>query len=258
MIYLPDIHPYLGEALRIKRERLAKASNGAMGAMAVELQQFERLTASGALYLDLDWNGFQHALMRCAWTRIHFLRRVPPEERENDRYARVTRLEGFVDAVASRRNDLASRIADLSPKAWAESFEYEDDYCYARFLHGVVQGAAFDVQAATLERFAAVLNGEASPRYDVCVALLTGDGETFDDAFQSLIDDWDTDVAFRRTSIGRDEFAFATDRHLFIEGLALLMLAEQAELPTRDAYPYCPADARRAADHPLPENTYLQ
>ena len=202
-----------------------------------------------------DTDGFYDDLMRSARARIYFLGRASEEGYVGPDLA-SSRWNGLFDALAANDLDAAREIGRSSPAEWMKEDEYEDDFCYARFLHLWIDAGDSDEIAAVLERFEESLEGGGSARLDVCRALLGGEPSSFDAAFAALVDEREAEIA---DAVERHELvtdSVLTDRAGFVEGLALLRLAAAAGFSVRDEYPLCPALARLERNAGFPDDGY--
>src|SRR3954453_23146225 len=89
------------------------------------------------LLVDADPHTCFRDLTRGGQVRRHFLRRSQREKSVTCFNASIW-IEPFFDAVAAESLDVARDIAALTPTTWLAKDEYEDDFCYARFLYGFI------------------------------------------------------------------------------------------------------------------------
>ena len=126
-----------------------------------------------------------------------------------------------------------------------EDHEYEDDYCYAQILHRFVREESPEKEiSAILDQFNTFQEGEPNARLDVCKALLSRDQMAFDEAFEGLLSEFEAKVAADKERGQLEEPQVIAQRHIFVEGLAILRLAERRGLKTESEYRYCPSLAR--------------
>jgi len=256
MLDLPSLYPELRSILQDQLTALADIQASQRGDACESLCSYFRTTGVAALLFDLDVDEFHHMLIRSGLTRVYLLQNTSDDEKAASRYCRITRSNGLFDAVAAGQFETARRIVSLSPAKWNRRLEYEDDYCYIRFLHETVWNAKPMVREEVLNRFADVVADDTVSRCDVCRALLDKDDEAFDGAFSNILDDWAAEIEFQSKSISRDEVEFAAAQHVFVEGLALLRIAEGEGIETLDEYPYCPHEARQPMQTPFPDDGY--
>lgn len=209
------------------------------------------------LYASAD--RFYENLIRSGHTRRAFLQKCRDEPDPSNHRLAISRWESFFDAVAAEDLPLAREIVALSPAEWVRTGEYEDDFCYVRFLHQLVVGGSTadrEVLRSTLERFAAVLDGEASWRWEVCGALYARDAARFEESFQALLASREAEMSALRSTPRAADPGFVPRSTVFVEGLALLRIAEAMGIPAQREYPMCPSLARLPRTAPPPIDVY--
>lgn len=156
------------------------------------------------------------------------------------------RVTGLCDALAAGQLDLAREIARLSPTQWRPDCEYEDDHCWGRVLQGLADGPAapFSQAPALLARLESSLQGQTSARLASAVALVRRDPVGFAIAFEQLLQERALEIDERVEAGEMDDAVVVSERRVFIEGLALLALADWWGFPTDREYLYCPSMAR--------------
>lgn len=224
-----------------------------LGAIGVDLSRKLRGLAIITLLTTGDTDKFCHNLIRSGRVREHFLTRMRQVPGQADHHLASGRVDPLLDALAAGDIDLAHRIAWISPRSWEPQREYEDDFCYAQILHRLIHGVASPaVYQPFIDQFERALKGQPSARLDVAKALVQRAQAEFDTAFDALLDARRKDIlaAIKRAQI-EDPMVLA-ERQVFIEGLALLRLADKQGLQTLPDYLYCPSLARRPMSQPLP------
>lgn len=216
-----------------------------VGRLSSEISEKFRSLAIMQLLGEASTDLFLHNLMRSARARVTFLERLQREGIVDDYYRASGRYGPLIDAIAAADFDCARRIAELSPVEMQPG-EYDDDYLYAQILHRLIQEdppvAELNALATQLEAF---LNGEPSARLDAARALITADQQAFEAAFEDLLFDFEARVRKAKERGQLEEPMVLAQRAVFMEGLAVLQLAENGGLLTDSEYPYCPALARR-------------
>jgi hypothetical protein len=224
-----------------------------LGRVSVELCGKLRALAIVALLTKGDSDKFLHNLIRSGRVRETFLTRLKKANLQTDHHLASGRVDALLDAVASGDLELARRIAWLSPRTWEPQREYEDDYCYAQIMHRLVHG----VQAATVyqpfvDRFEAALAGQPSARLAVAQALIARAQADFDVAFEALLDERKSVIKSNLDRAQLEEPQVVAERRVFVEGLAILRLADTLGLATQADYLYCPSLARLPMRNPVP------
>jgi hypothetical protein len=222
-----------------------------LGGLAADVSDKIRTMAIFRLLTDGKTNSFYHNLIRSALVRQHYLRRCLAENLLDDHFRASGRYLPLFDAIAAAEFSLARNITELSPVEFMQGHEYEDDYCYAQIVQGLVTGRN-DRAENLLTRFERYMETGSSGRLMVVKALLGQDQSNFDSAFEQLISDRELEIAadIERGQIESPQVkAF---RRIFVEGLAVLRLAERTGLKTEDEYRFCPSIARIPMTEPFP------
>ncbi len=244
------------------KENVAVVASGApmssMGQPFEETSSLFQVLACCNLLLSMDYDAFSRNLFFSGCTRRYYLDRSRTEENKESYHLATSRTEAFFDAVVSRHDALASDIVRLSPDDWIPDGEYEEDYCYTAFLHHQsFEAADIDrlVPGRLLDRFEEVLEGDSSPRLDVCRAFFNDDAVGFAESFERLLRAHDVWIQENENVLGYSPVYLIRCR-LFIEGLALLALAERAGFQTEREYRFCPSIARLPVDAAWPKDIY--
>lgn len=224
-----------------------------LGNLSLEVSDKFRSLAIITLVVQADSDQFFHYLVRSGRSRDAYLSRLKKEGIEDDHHRCSGRYEALLDSIAAADLALARDIAGLSPLEFREGHEYDDDYCYAQCLHRLIrEEPPKDEFQGFFDRWAAYLEGKDTARLNVCQALLAQDQAAFDEAFEALLDE-------RQATIGEDKERgqienppIVAKRHVFVEGLALLRLADIRGLKTQQEYRYCPSLARVPMINPFP------
>jgi len=210
------------------------------------------------LLMDGDTYGFYHDLIRSAHTRRYYVSRCHNEKNVQNRRLMASLSEPFFDALASNQWSLAVDIALLSSQIWWEEEEYEDDFCYAHFFHQYISFSSNSLAGlpATLDQFENSLEGAASTRLNLCKSFLARDQRSFDEAFEELLDERTSQIETEKSSALGEEIAFQTEQYIFVEGLAILRMAERVGLATQRDYVFCPGIARLPMKKAFPDDGY--
>jgi hypothetical protein len=226
-----------------------QASVGELGNLANEIGSHYRALGISCFLLFADIEALGQGFTQSAVIRRHFLQRTAEEGAPAMPARRSSFLDPFFDALAVNRRALAVGIADWSPKEWWEDFEYEEDYAYASFLFQIArEDHSGERLQPILDQFEAAVEGAADSRLAICKAINIRDPEGFEDSFLKLIVEFDAEneeIADPHSdSIKKQNFTFEPNRFIFVEGLALLRLAEWLGIPTAMDYKYCPQELR--------------
>ena len=92
-------------------------------------------------------------------------------------------------------------------------------------------------------------------RIKILRALTTTDQAAFDKAFKFLLS---ARTKTLKEDDAGDELIVETQSKIYVEGLAILRLADMRGFTTETKYKYCPAIARLPMVEPFPEETYSE
>lgn len=225
--------------------RTAKSVD-AIGVACDELSHYYRALGICELLVDCDVDAFFHFLIHGALTRKYYLARCLKENGLDQPERRANLLDPFFEAVAANQLGLAGEIASMSATVCLEDFEHPSDFEYARVAHALI--APGDAGREDLRRaltvYEEVLEGRPDVRLDVCAALAHGDPKGFAEAFPLLIEDHERQMDALQDSIRSNDSTYAPNCFVFVEGLALLRIADRAGLSTLREYSRCPGLAR--------------
>lgn len=222
-----------------------------LGAVADKASHRLRALACVQLLGSGNADNFHHNLIRSGMARKHYLQRCLEANALDDHFRGSGRYLAFCDALAAGDIELARHIAILSPVSILRGHEYLDDHCYGCILHFILLDRREEARAL-LGPFLDFLEGQANGRYLISTALLAGSQIDFDRAFETLLQDRQNEIA---ENVKRGEIEsphIVAGRRVFIEGLAILRLAEHLGLKTETEYLFCPSIARVPMEKPFP------
>lgn len=209
------------------------------------LSLYGRVAAIAGLLVRADSGGFHQWLWRSATWRRQLLREWKQGNRAVSRFTCTGVLGPLCDAIAAGAEPIAREIAAQSATSWLEGEEFEDDFHYGRVLHALLQEneGALGVETR-LSDLARSAGPEEAPRLKVCQALVERNSDAFDKALRALIDERAAWFQARVGGLAPENSSFETDRFVFIEGLALVRLAELRGLRVEEEYLFLPSLAR--------------
>ncbi|MBS1816324.1 MAG: immunity 49 family protein [Acidobacteria bacterium] len=223
-----------------------------VGSLSLEVSSKLRTLAILALLGKGSTDGFVHSCTRAARVRRMYLSRLTAAGIEHTHHRVSGRYEPLLDAIAAGDLPLVSDIEALSPGDFRPPHEYEDDYCYAQILFRLCRETVpedeFPPLLARFEAFAA----DANPRLAVCQALVERSERGFDEAFDVFLTDVEVRIQKKIANGQLEDVYVLAQRHVSIEGLALLRLATMRGIRTEAEYLFCPSLARRPASYPCP------
>ena len=202
------------------------------------------IIAVATLLVDGNSQGFFLNLCRAAenWRRLHGLLRsrklAPPP---------TTKTVPLLAALAAGHFELAHALATAPTAERLEREEYEDEYLWASILRLLARQPPASTTAVKplVTQLHKANKKEYGNRCDLVLALLAKDRDTFAEAFEKARLDYELKTEKQAANFASPVTAFAPHRFLWLEGLALLRLAERAGFVLEDAdYKYCPPLAR--------------
>jgi hypothetical protein len=224
-----------------------------MGALSLDLSRKLRALAIMALVVGGSTDSFCHNLIRSGLGRLAYLKRLQASGQRSDHHWCSARYEPFLDALAAGDFALAREIIALSPSEFRDGHEYEDDYSYAQILSCWVAQPSRDSEVpGLLDRFAQYVEDQPNARLAVCRALAARDQTAFDEAFADVLLARDLEIEAAKTRGQLEEPHVVALRRVFVEGLAILRMAELRGLSTEREYRYCPSLAREPMRMPFP------
>jgi hypothetical protein len=236
---IQDLFPYLAGAYRI-------------GQLGEELEKLSAcFQALGICHLleSADIDKFTENLVRSGHARRYFLRKSQAEGNHDDRHLAISRSEAILDSLAAGHLQLAQEIVQLSRDSWMPSGEYEDDFCYYRFIHLIVLAPRPLLEQDlknTVGQFEKSLEGAGSARLEICKAILTQSAEDFSAALEALLEQQQDENDQKRPTVLDSGFLFWPRTFVSVEGLALLRLADLVGLGIDGEFPRCPEIGRLA------------
>lgn len=233
-----------------------------LGKVYHDLASHHRAYGICVLLADAEVDGFFHGLIQSALTWKYFLSHSQSEGTRNSPYRRASLNAPFLDSVAAGQWKLARQLAALSADSWLQGEEYEDDFAYARLLHHLMTFERADRAASQqlLEQFTRALEGGSDVRLELARALVEKDQAAFDSSFEDLLEAHDFKMRKiadpRVDSVLAREYTFEPNRHVMVEGLAILQVAGRLGLKLEPEYKFCPSLARRTEYAPFSPLTF--
>lgn len=253
---LRDIVEEIAAGVELELEKLSDHAPDAIGQVCDDISSGFRTLAGCALLLDADTDSYYHGLANCGAARVYFLNRSQREQPDLRNAYRATGNSGpLFSTLAARHFDLARKIVALSSKTFWEGEEYAEDFCFAHFFHLLIvdpRAGQTEVKTALTDLGAAI--GEDAPaRFQVCRSLWDRDQQAFNEAFEALLDERNKELAeMGDPYTPYDAAAHRVARTFFIDGLAILNVADLLGLSTEREFRFCPAAARLPMIAPFP------
>jgi hypothetical protein len=195
-----------------------------------------RVAGCFALLIDADAPLFSQSLQVSGRCFAHFLGLV------SDGVPVVSRAMPFLDALACGDFDAARMISQSITPAWTGTLEYREDFLFFQFLFEYLFRSRDEGRCRELlSEYEQVLQGNPDERLSVARALLERDAAAFGDALHQLTQQHRDHHARMRASGGLPESQLLSEGKVFVEGLALVRVAESRGLACDDEYPLIPS-----------------
>jgi len=222
------------------------------GELSLQLSAQLRALAIIELLVNASTDGFCHNLMRSGRVRLAFLSRLHRDGVLTHHHGGPGRFGPTLDLLAAGDVHAVADMARLSRSQWQQGSEYEDDFCYGQMLFRLAAGDKLDAAFLSLaDRFKAARVGQQDARVDVCVALAQAQSSAFDEAFDALLNQHSKELQADEQRAETVTPEVLTGRYVYVEGIALLRLAEARGLPLQREYAFCPSLARMPMTTPL-------
>ena len=205
------------------------------------------------LLLEADVDAFYHCLFKSAQAFLAYLN-IAKTNPSTDRYHLATgRSSPLFDAIVCQDLNTAKEISKLTRHAFSSGEEYEDDFCYFYFLMQLyfLQASSGELEK-TLQQFQGAVKNHSSARLDLCKSLLEKDEKQFNLALMDLIDAHKERFAVYRKKENELPEIIDTCSNIYIEGIALVWLAELRDMTTEKEYSLIPSIARLPMKQPYP------
>jgi len=249
----------LGDALLLARVNCIDTLESALAAVSdqqgrdpavlAEIAERYRVLAIAVLLEDGDPAPFASLLALSGQTEC-FLRSIDLAQHPAQLIG--SRVEPFCDALVAGDLQSARTIAQLAPVHHQDGWEYEDDFLAAHFLQRLLVGSDDAALSRVLDRWEQVLEGQGSPSLDVSRALLARDPEALDEALRATVQDLLRKQEVWRKSTTYNAQVDATEGSLFINGLAVIRLADMRGMSLPEEYELMPSLARVPLGGALP------
>lgn len=176
---------------------------------------------------------------RSATAWLWFLRNAADAEKA------TSKAQAFYCAIACDDVETATELARFARYTVNRDEEYEDDFLYVAFLmQTFFLRSGTDASRRLIERMEVLLAGDSTPQVELCRALLAGDSTAFGAAIERRIVEHREWLALAEERGAMKPEELATDGQIFLEGLALVRLAERLGLDVEAEYPLVPALVR--------------
>jgi hypothetical protein len=216
-----------------------------------------RILGICALLREADAERFATLLCKAGQARLQLLQVAGTGQRLPPALQAASGDVGLGAALAAGDFATAARIAALSPSTHVDGFEDEEDFLFFHFLHQLLRTPVEeDALRRTLDRWTRVVDDEPTPYLSICQALLDADEAAFLAALEEVLEARKDSLRRYRRQLDFDRELHATEGKVYVNGLALVRLAESRGLSVPERYELLPRLARAARSPPLPEDAW--
>lgn len=207
--------------------------------------QSYRVLAICAVLMEADSGRFARLCALSAFARLAFLRELTSETAVHPRYICASKNIAFSGALAAGALESAEELAERSPTSHFDSYEYEDDFLFFHFMNrALLEPDDNGALQRIIARWESVLEGQSSGYLDVCRVISLRDDEQLPSAMQALIATREAQLERYRSALNFSPELYATEGKIFLEGVALVRLAEMRGLRPDAEYRFIPSMAR--------------
>lgn len=214
----------------------------------LDMASYYRYLGVGKFLLYLDVHGFFQSFYKGARVYQQMLN-LKGSYAFDPYYLCKSRGLPLLDAIAIKAFDLAIEISGQMVDTWQPDMEYEEDFFYydalTRLINATEAGGKLE---KSIKEFEACLDGNASSRLNMVKALVENDGVVFQKNLYALIEEWDDHIARQRKSDRIDPYFDKTAANIYIEGVALVCLAQKRGITTENQYKYIPGPILQHAE----------
>ncbi|QSQ26647.1 immunity 49 family protein [Pyxidicoccus parkwayensis] len=237
---------------------LARVARGeGTGDTLASIAMAYRVLAICALLRNADSERFARLLCKSGQVRLHLLERVPLGLKVPAPVLAVSNDVGFCAALAGGDLVTATKIAAHSPRARFEGWEDEEDFLFFHFLQQLLRAPSeADPLLRLLDRWNQVVDGDVTPFFSVCQALLGSDAYRFSTALGEMVEARKDNLRKYRKQLDFDPELHATEGKVYLNGLALIRLAESRGIPACERYELLPRPALMARCPTLSEDAW--
>ena len=217
-----------------------------------------RLLGICALLRDMDGEQFARRLRKSGLARLQLLRQATAETQPPGQVLAISKDTGFVAALAAGDLDTATRIAERSPDTFLEGVEYEEEFLFFHYQQRLLRTPRDEAALrGILDRWTRVVAGEPSVHLAVCQALLDANEAAFCSTLGEVLETRKESLRKYRKQLDFDRELDATEGKVYLNGLALVRLAQSRGIAIPERLELIPRLAREASCPALPEDSWL-
>ncbi len=203
---------------------------------AVEISQLFRRMGISCLFIDDDTKTFFSYLNDSGNAFLYFINKISPQDLVTSKF------DAFFDALVCKNIQLAKKIASVHAASYNKDYEYQEDFFYFHFLMEFIQDKEESVLNNILKDYADILDGNPDNRFEICKAILEGDSDEFEEYLIALVQEWHMEQEKKYNKELVPPEVSETEGHIFLEGIALVRIAEKAGIRMENIFSYMPQD----------------
>ncbi len=195
-----------------------------------------RVLALCELLMNADQERYLYHLTCAGQARLAFLKEVAEKGLEAEpKYLLTSKNQGFAAALVAGDLKTAREIARLSAPEFSDGYEYEEDFLFYYFMQQfLLQPTKGVAHKPMLQRWTKVLENAGSGYLDACEGLASKDAEVFQSGLEALVATREAEFEGYKQLLTFDPGLYACEGKIFIEGLAVLRLAELVNIKLPD------------------------
>lgn len=199
-----------------------------------------RMLGCGNYLLTIDINNFFDNLYKSAVVYLEFMT-LKDSVVFDPYYLCKSKGIPLLDAIVIHNFDLARKISAKMACTFQKNMEYEEDFHYYNCLSLLSEETLdADTLNKTMLDFETSSDGGDSNRFKVIKAISQKDGLFFNESLSVLISEWNNEIKRKRKSENIDPYENMTSSNIFIEGIALIRLAQKCGITVDDKFHYIP------------------
>ncbi|MBL0699211.1 immunity 49 family protein [Comamonas sp. JC664] len=218
-----------------------------------------RILGICALLRDLDGESFTQSLRKSSLARMHLMQQRSAQAPLPHHVLAISKDTGFIAALAAGDIDTETRIAEHSPRAVIDGAEYEEDFLFYHFQQRMLSTPTNQAELqGIIDRWTRVEEGEATAYITICQALLEQNAASFCSALDAVLEMHKEQLRRYGKQADFDRELAATEGKVYLNGLALVRLAQSLKLAVPERPELIPRRAHEASCPPLPEDAWLR
>ncbi len=207
------------------------------------VKSYRRL-ALAYLLDEADIEAFAENLLKASDAYISFQTKIKNGLEADPNFYCTSKSLAFYDALCAGNLSMATQIAKLTSQTHFNEIEYEDSFLRLRVFQDIFLKVDVGIIAKRLARWFELTEGRPNYFADVAKSLFENDSEFFMTSFNALVERRSVVMEEYRKLLNYDPVVDNTEGKIFLDGLAILRIAELHGMPTSKEYPMIPEIVR--------------